>query len=43
MYKVGDHNENKQLFASKYRPFLPDEKQLINEIESERQRFNKKI
>lgn len=32
-------NENKQLFASKYRLFLPDEKQLIEEIEREKQRF----
>jgi predicted nuclease of restriction endonuclease-like (RecB) superfamily len=31
--------ENKQLFASKYQLFLPDEKQLAEEIEKERQRL----
>ena len=34
-------NENKQLFASKYRLYLPDEKQLIDEIEREKQVYHK--
>lgn len=33
-------NDSKHLFASKYRLFLPDEKQLINEIREARQQLN---
>jgi len=32
-------NDSTQLFASKYRLYLPDEKELIREIEREKQRF----
>lgn len=35
-------NENKQLFASKYQLFLPDEKQLIEEIEKEKQFYHER-
>lgn len=34
-------NENKQLFASKYRLFLPTENELIEEIQREKSRINK--
>jgi predicted nuclease of restriction endonuclease-like (RecB) superfamily len=37
--KYSTLNENKQLFASKYRLFLPDEQQLAEEIDKERQRI----
>ena len=32
--------ENKQLFATKYLPYLPTEQELINEIEREKTMFN---
>ncbi|MEY4520857.1 MAG: hypothetical protein RIT10_42, partial [Bacteroidota bacterium] len=32
-------NQNEQLFASKYIPFLPTEEELIEEIENEKLKF----
>ncbi len=32
--------ENKQLFATKYLPYLPTEQQLIDEIEREKTKLN---
>ncbi len=36
-------NEHKQLFATKYLPYLPTEKELAEEIERERVLLNNKI
>lgn len=36
-------NDNKQLFANKYLPYLPSEKELENEIEREKHIFNQRL
>ena len=36
-------NDNKQLFANKYLPYLPSEKELEQEIERERRIFKQRI
>jgi len=35
-------NENKRLFASKYKLYLPTEKELVKELEFEIKQYNRK-